>query len=133
MATLDPTVESVLQILTAHLTQYDKRASSRRGYNPNALAFYFKAVGDIRSAVPAGPLTPSSAQALKRAIDRYFIVSDMPPARKTIKNIDDFLGGAPLKYPVSGKKAAKKKTAKKKPKLSLAEQNRRINAALRGK
>jgi len=104
-----PNVEGFLLYLSGALTQYDQRASKRRGYSPYALGHYMKALGEIRTSVAKHKKSqePEALEALKTAIERHFIVTSMPPAKKTIKAIDEFLasGKAP-KYPVSGKRTA---------------------------
>jgi hypothetical protein len=42
------------QKLVNALTDYDRRQSTRRGYNPHALALYFEALDDVMVAVEQG-------------------------------------------------------------------------------
>ena len=96
-------------VLDAHLTQYDRRYNAR---NPYAMGHYLAASKRVEGDVSPGQLTPEGVAMLKRSINRHFIVSDMPPARKTIKDLDAFLVTGELHYP--GAKKAKKKATKKK-------------------
>jgi hypothetical protein len=110
-AAIKPTVEGFILYLTGALTQYDQRSSKRRGYNPYALGHYMKAVGQIESDVAKHKKSqePEALEALKKAIGHRFFVNDTPPAKKTIKAIDDFLAtGKVPNYPVSKRTAAER-------------------------
>jgi hypothetical protein len=101
-ATISPNVSGFLLYLSGALTQYDQRASKRRGYNPYALGHYLEAVNKIRESLSKDKNSqePEALEALKSAIGRHFFVTSMPPAKNTIKAIDEFLqtGKAP-RYP----------------------------------
>lgn len=107
-ATITPNVEGFLLYLSGALTQYDQRASTKRGYNPNALGHYMKALHDIESSVSSLKKSqePDALAKLKMNIEHY-LVRDFPPAKSTVKAIDAFLetGKAP-NYPVSKRTAA---------------------------
>ena len=103
------TVAGAVMVLTANLTQYDKRYNAGNIY---AMGHYLAAAKRVEDDLSPGPLTPEAVAILKRSINRHFIVSSMPPARKTIKALDDFLVTGELNYP-GAKKATKKKAAKK--------------------
>jgi len=99
-----PTVEGFLLHLQGGLVQYDERASKRRGHNPYALGHYMGALGKIRddTARFKDSEDHGDLMKLKKSIERRFIVSDMPPAKRTLKAIDEFIssGKAP-NYPVT--------------------------------
>lgn len=102
-AKMKPNVEGFLLHLSGALTQYDMRASKRRGYNPNALGLYMQALDRVRKDTSSIKKSEEKAdlETLKKSIQRRFD-KDFPPVKKTVKAIDEFLasGKAPS-YPVS--------------------------------
>jgi len=107
---VDPTVSGFLEILAGHLTQYDER-ESRHYPNIYRLGHLLAAQQRVKDKLSSQleSSDPQDLRALRAQIDREFIVSDMPPARKTIKAIDEYLatGKAP-KYPVPPKLKSKR-------------------------
>jgi len=101
-ASIVPNVEGFLLWLSGAITQYDQRASKRRGYNPYALGHYLKALDELRveTASIKRSQDPADLGTLKRLISRKFLVESFPPAKRAIKVIDEFLasGKAP-NYP----------------------------------
>lgn len=47
-------IATMKQKLVNALTDYDRKQSTRRGYNPYALALYFEALDDVMMAVKSG-------------------------------------------------------------------------------
>lgn len=100
---ISPDVDGFLMHLRGGLTQYDMRENKK---HPNIyrLGHLFAALERVRQdlAGRGAASDPQSLAMLKQSIGTRFILKGMPPARKTIKAIDDFLatGKAP-KYPVS--------------------------------
>lgn len=45
---------SLRDTLVSAVTEYDRRQSTRRGYNPHALALYLSALDDVTAMVIAG-------------------------------------------------------------------------------
>lgn len=106
-----PNVEGFILWLTGALTQYDTRASKRRGYSPYALGHYMGAVGDIKKEMRSKLKSdaPEDLEALKKSIDRHL---SLPPSDRAIKVIDQYLqtGKAP-NYP--GTRAPRKRVAER--------------------
>lgn len=65
------------------LTEYDIRLSKRQP-NMYRLGHYFKAADDAFDDLPNN----ASINDLKKSLSRRFIVSDMPPVKKFIKELD---------------------------------------------
>jgi len=98
-AGLSGTVEVFCMILTGRLTRYDKQLANRGDDNMFRLSHWFGALREAKEMVQ-GQLTsdtPEALNALKKALDRKFIVNSMPPVKAVIKMIDAFIekGTAP--------------------------------------
>lgn len=65
------------------LTEYDIKLSKRQP-NMYRLGHYFKAVDDAFDDLP----NDATINDLKKSLSRRFIVSDMPPVKKFIKDLD---------------------------------------------
>ena len=104
--TQTPTVATFLVVLLGHLTQEDRRLSkseSKRG-RPNIyrLGHYLAAKQRVEEHVQGllNSSDPVDIEALRRAIYKEFL-PDFPPAKKTVKAIDEYLAsGKRPKYPV---------------------------------
>ena len=91
------TVGTFLVILSSHLTQYDQKlmaGETKRGGLGNIyrLGHYLDRLGKISDAVKAeeDSAAPEALAKLKAAILKQFF-PDLPPVKKLIKQIDDFL------------------------------------------
>ena len=99
------TVNSFITILAGKLTQYDDR-QNKKHFNVYRLGHYLEAVGKIRedTASYADRDDAEAMNALKRSIAKPFLVESMPPAKSTIKQIDEWLASGKLpKYPTGHK------------------------------
>lgn len=98
-AGLAGTVEVFCMILTGRLTRYDKQLADRGDDNMHRLSLWFGALREAKEMVQGQMSldTPEALNALKKALDRKFIVNSMPPVKAVIKMIDQFLasGKAP--------------------------------------
>jgi hypothetical protein len=110
------TVRVFALVMVSKLTQYDERlsrAESKRGsVNIYRLGHFLRAADETLALVPKRLRDSDSAQALhayKSAIERKFIVSDMPPAKNVLKQIDAYLDTGKLPTIVPKKKRAAKK------------------------
>lgn len=65
------------------LTDYDKRLSKRHD-NIHRLAHYFKASDEVFDSLPEN----ASIGDLKTLLHKKFIVNDMPPVKKFLKELD---------------------------------------------
>jgi len=86
------TVQSFLSVLVSKLTQHDKKLSMKQP-NDYRLSHYLGAAQKVEKAVKA-VLQADDAKALgklKDALEKNFIVSDMPPVKNVIKQIDVFM------------------------------------------
>lgn len=91
-----PTIEHWLFILRSKLTQYDmatsKREAVRGRVNTYRLGLLFGAADRVQEDL-ASALHRDDAESLKKlraSIQKRFIVSDMPPARNVLKQIDAY-------------------------------------------
>ena len=66
------------------LTVYDERLSKRQP-NIHRLSHYFRAADNAFEKLPEN----ASIEDLKRSLNREFIVSDMPPVKKFIKELEE--------------------------------------------
>lgn len=115
---LPPTVRGFLEVLIAHLTQYDRRVSAAEARKGRANIYRLGLLlqQEEKIATELGDVLDSSDSAdlkrLKAQIQRKFIVQDMPPARKTIAAIDEYLqSGKHPAYPGTEKKMKSKTRA----------------------
>ena len=92
------TVQVFLEVLRSKLTQYDVRASSKRGYNPYALAQYFAAKQRVEKAMAKDIASdsPDVLMKMKKVIEKEFIVDAFPPAKNVIKQIDAYLASGKI-------------------------------------
>jgi len=92
------TVSSFLDVLTSKMTQYDKRASGRPGWNPYAFGQYLAAKDKVYDDVKAHLEldTPEAMKALKKSIGKRFLVDSFPPAKNVMKQIDAYLGSGKM-------------------------------------
>lgn len=101
---LPGTVEAFLAVLTSKVTQYDKATSAReakRGGHVNIyrMGLLLQAVDRVRGDIRVQDLTSDSPEALesfRRAVRKH-MDADFPPAKATLKQVDQFLetGKAP--------------------------------------
>lgn len=86
------TVKIFLMVLTGALTQYDARLSKRQP-NTYRLGHFLgaaqKVEADVRRLLDSDD--PKALQMLVKSINRRFIVNDMPPAKKVIKAIHEYV------------------------------------------
>lgn len=95
-----PSVGTFKLVLTGALTQYDRR-ESRRHPNVYRLGHLFAAMDRAMAGLDVSSTSHESLVAFVRGIEREFIVSDMTPARNTIKAIKAWITeGKYPKYPV---------------------------------
>lgn len=100
---LPGTPEAFLAVLTSKVTQYDKATSARerkRGHvNIYRLGLLLQAVDRVRGDLRVEDLTSNSPEALERfrKAVRTHMDADFPPAKATLKQVDQFLetGKAP--------------------------------------
>jgi len=122
---LPPTVRGFLEVLIAHLTQYDRRVSMAEARRGSANIYRLGLLLEQQEKIAAelkGRLDssePADLQRLKQQIQRKFIVTDMPPAKKTIAAIDDYLqsGKSPV-YPGAEKKSRSTKKSASAPRAN---------------
>lgn len=92
-ATVMPTVSGFLTLLESRFTRYDMKRSTKRGYNPYALAQYLMAVDKVRDRIPSQYLDrddPEAMEMLKQAMLWKWrdISSAITPVRQVWKMID---------------------------------------------
>lgn len=75
--------KSLSRRLNHLLTDYDRKLSKRNN-NIHRLAHYFRASDEVFDSLPEN----ASINDLKKLLHKKFIVSDMPPVKKFIKELD---------------------------------------------
>lgn len=91
------TVDTFLTVLKSKLTQYDKSASSRRGYNPHAMALYLEAAQDVESDV-AHVKYKDDADSIKlfiRSVMKHFDPV-FPPIKNVLSQAQAFVSSGTL-------------------------------------
>lgn len=123
---LEPTVRRFIDILGGNIIQYDMRVSASEAKKGRVniyrlgllLAAKEKVVNDLHDRLDSSD--PQDLKRLRASIQRRFL-PDFPPAKKTVKAIDEYLAtGKPPKYPTT--KAARSSAAAGNPSKYTAEQ-----------
>jgi len=107
-ASLPGTVKNFGIIAGGLITRYDKALEKRGQSNIYRLGLLLEALHKAEDKVRqyANDDSPEALNAFKAALSKSFIVSDMPPIKAVIKQIDAFLQtGKPPKYVMASRVA----------------------------